>query len=80
MTGFPKLFARIARAGGLPADVTPNVLRHSFVSIGKDMNYSDTTVGALVGHENHSITGRYTHYADAVLVAAADGSQTARRS
>ena len=28
MTGFPKLWARIAKLGALPADVTPHVLRH----------------------------------------------------
>jgi F420-0:gamma-glutamyl ligase len=33
-----------------------------------------------LGRENHSITGRYTHYVDAVLVAAADAvaDRTAR--
>jgi integrase len=30
MTGFRRFWKRIAKLGGLPADVTPHVLRHSF--------------------------------------------------
>jgi hypothetical protein len=30
------------------------------------------TIAALVGHKGHSITSRYIHAADAVLLAAAD--------
>jgi integrase len=67
-----KHWGRIAKAAGLPSEVTPHTLRHSFVSVGKDLNYSDSTVGALVGHRNATMTGRYTHHADAVLLAAAD--------
>jgi integrase len=69
---FAKHWYRIAKAAGLPDDVTPHVLRHSFVSVGKDLDFSDSTVGALVGHRTATMTGRYTHYADAVLLAAAD--------
>ena len=72
MGGFPWLFARIAKAGGLPADVTPHVLRHSFASLAGDLGYSETTIAALVGHKGQSITSRYVHAADAVLLAAAD--------
>jgi integrase len=72
LMGFDKHWSRIAKAGALPADVTPHTLRHSFVSVGKDLDYSDSTVGALVGHRNGTMTGRYTHHADAVLLAAAD--------
>jgi integrase len=69
---FDKHWRRIAKAAGLPADVTPHTLRHSFVSVGNDLDYSDSTVGALVGHRTATMTGRYTHHADAVLLAAAD--------
>jgi len=72
MAGFPAMFARIAKAGGLPADVTPHVLRHSFASLAGDIGYSETTIAALVGHKGQSITSRYVHAADAVLLAAAD--------
>ncbi len=72
MTGFPSLFARITNAGDLPADVTPHVLRHSFASLAADLGYSEPTIAALVGHKGHSVTSRYVHSADAVLLAAAD--------
>ena len=72
MQGFPKLWARIARLGGLPADVTPHVLRHSFASLAGDLGYSEPTIAALVGHKGQTITSRYVHSADAVLLAAAD--------
>lgn len=72
MTGFPSLFARIAKLGGLPADVTPHVLRHSFVSLANDLGYTEATVGMLVGHKGHGTTRGYIHGADAVLLAAAD--------
>jgi integrase len=72
MTGFPKLWARIAKLGELPADITPHVLRHSFASLAGDLGYSEPTIAALVGHKGHTITSRYVHTADKVLLAAAD--------
>ena len=72
MSGFPSLFEKIARAGGLPGDVTPHVLRHSFASVAADLGFSELTIAALIGHRGGSITSRYTHHADAVLLAAAD--------
>jgi integrase len=72
MTGFPKLWARIAKLGALPDDVTPHVLRHSFASLAADLGYSEPTIAALVGHKGRTITSRYVHSADAVLLAAAD--------
>jgi integrase len=72
MTGFPKLWARIAKLGALPDDVTPHVLRHSFASLAADLGYSEPTISALVGHKGRTITSRYVHSADAVLLAAAD--------
>jgi len=57
---------------GLPDEITPHVLRHSFASLAGDLGYSELTIAALVGHKGHSITSRYVHTADAVLLAAAD--------
>jgi integrase len=57
---------------GLPADVTPHVLRHSFASLANDLGYSEPTIGMLIGHAGHSVTGGYIHGADAVLLAAAE--------
>lgn len=72
MTGFPKFWHKIAEFGGLPNDVTPHVLRHSFASLANDLGYSEPTIAALIGHKGRSITSRYVHSADAVLLAAAD--------
>ena len=72
MCGFPKFWAAIVTLGGLPADITPHTLRHSFASVANDLGYSESTIGALIGHKGHSITSRYIHSADAVLLAAAD--------
>jgi integrase len=72
MSGFKKLWKRIANLGGLPSDVTPHVLRHSYASLAADLGYSEPVIAALVGHQGRSTTSRYVHSADAVLLAAAD--------
>ena len=72
MTSFQNIFVRLVAASGLPADITPHVLRHSFASVAGDLGYSESTIGALIGHKGASITSRYIHSADAVLLAAAD--------
>ena len=72
LVGFKKMWPRITAMGRLAADVTPNVLRHSFVSLADDLGYSEATIGALVGHKGRTMTSRYTHSADAVLLSAAD--------
>lgn len=72
MNGFHKVWLRIAKLGGLPADVTPHVLRHSFASLAGDLGYSEPTIAALVGHKGRTVTSRYVHSADAVLLSAAD--------
>lgn len=81
MTGFPRFWARIAELERLPKDVTPHVLRHSFASLAADLGYSEPTIAALVGHKGRSITSRYIHAADSVLLAAADAvaAETANR-
>jgi integrase len=78
MIGYPKLWERIAKLAGLPADVTPHTLRHSFASLAADMGYSEPTIAALIGHAGRSMTSRYVHSADSVLLAAADA--VARRT
>jgi integrase len=72
MSGFPRYFERIVTAAGLPDDVTPHVLRHSFASLANDLGYTEATVGMLIGHNGHSTTRRYIHKSDPVLLAAAD--------
>jgi integrase len=72
MSGFKKMWKKIAELGNLSADVTPHTLRHSFTSLAADLGYSELTIGALVGHRGRTITSRYVHSADAVLLSAAD--------
>ena len=70
--GYRKMWLRIAKLSDLPADVTPHVLRHSFASLAADLGHNEPTIASLLGHKMHSITSRYVHSADAVLLAAAD--------
>ena len=79
MSGLRKLWDRIAKLAELPADVTPHVLRHSYASLAADLGYSELTIAALVRHKGYTVTSRYVHSADAVLLAAADavGRRTA---
>lgn len=66
---------------GLPKDVTPHTLRHSFASLAGDLGFSEVVIAALLGHRLGSMTSRYIHSADAVLLAAADrvAEETLRR-
>ena len=72
MTGFHKVWLRIAKHAKLPADVTPHILRHSFASVAADLGFSQLTIAMLIGHKKASVTSKYAHHADAVLLAAAD--------
>jgi integrase len=60
------------KAGNVPRDITPHILRHSFASLASDMGYSDATIAVLLGHKGATVTSRYIHVADAALIAAAD--------
>ena len=72
MTGFRKIWDRIAKLKQLPEDITPHVLRHSFTSLASDLGYSEPTIAAMIGHKGRTMTSRYVHSADTVLLAAAD--------
>lgn len=72
MRGFHKVWLRVAKRAALDHDVTPHVLRHSFASIAADLEFSELTIAALIGHKKASVTSRYAHHADAVLLQAAD--------
>jgi integrase len=55
-----------------PGRFTPHILRHSLASVAADLGYSELTIAALLGHRKASMTSRYAHHADAVLLQAAD--------
>ncbi|PPQ33381.1 hypothetical protein CCR94_01925 [Rhodoblastus sphagnicola] len=77
MAGFQNVWRRVATKAELPADCSPHVFRHSFASVAADLGYSELTIAALIGHKKASITSKYTHHADAVLLAAADAVASA---
>lgn len=69
--GLPGAWRRIAAKAELQG-VTPHTLRHSFASVAGDIGYSESTIAALLGHAAGSVTSRYVHHLDEVLLAAAD--------
>ena len=71
LIGFPKLWKKLFKDTPL-ADITPHVLRHSFSSIANDLGFTEATIGALMGHSRGTVTGRYIHTVDTLLVMAAD--------
>jgi integrase len=72
MRGFHKVWLRVAKRAALAADVTPHVLRHSYASIAADQGLSELTIASLLGHKKASVTSKYAHHADTVLLQAAD--------
>lgn len=54
------------------SDLTAHVLRHSFASIANDLGFTESTIATLLGHATHSITSKYIHSLDSVVVMAAD--------
>jgi integrase len=71
LVGFPRLWKKLFKDTAL-ADITPHVLRHSFSSIANDLGFTEATIGALMGHSRGTVTGRYIHTVDSLLVMAAD--------
>ena len=55
-----------------PATRSPHVLRHNFANLAAYLGYFKATIETLVWHKGHSVTLRYLHAADAVILAAAD--------
>jgi integrase len=56
---------------GMPKDVSPHTLRHSFASLAADLGHADSTIAGLIGHKQQSMTSRYLHL-DKALVSAAN--------
>jgi integrase len=74
---FPQYWRRL----GMPADTSAHTLRHSFASVAASLGMSGLTIAALLGHRSGTVTEGYVHWADAVLIAAADNvaEEIARR-
>jgi integrase len=71
LVGFPKHWHKIVANTPL-AGITPHVLRHSYASIANDLGFTESTVAALLGHAQSSVTSRYIHTVDTALIMAAD--------
>lgn len=69
--GMSKDWKRIAKRADFE-DATLHTLRHSFASVAGDLHYTEPTIAAMLGHAAGSVTGRYIHHLDSVLIAAAD--------
>lgn len=69
--GLPGAWGRIMGQAQL-AGITPHTMRHSFASVAGDLGFSDSTIAALLGHAAGTVTSRYVHHLDTVLVAAAN--------
>ncbi|RWL19753.1 MAG: DUF4102 domain-containing protein [Mesorhizobium sp.] len=52
--------------------VTPHTMRHSYASVGGDLGFAESTIAAMLGHAGGTITSKYVHRLDSVLVAAAN--------
>lgn len=68
---FPNHWNRIFGGPRIP-DFTAHILRHSFASTANDLGFTESTIAALVGHSTGSITSKYIHSVDSVLIMAAD--------
>ena len=49
-----------------------HALRHSFASMAAALGYSDNIIAGLLGHHINTITNRYTHLTEKVVVDAAN--------
>jgi integrase len=76
-SGLPKAWRRILKLAAPEAGLeglTPHGLRHAFASTAHDLGLSEITIAALLGHATATVTGRYVHHVDTVLLAAADAT------
>jgi integrase len=69
--GLTGAFERLVKRANLEG-VTPHTLRHSFASVAGDLGYAEATIATMLGHAAGSVTARYVHHLDAVLVASAN--------
>ena len=69
--GLPRQWRKVFGNSEL-SDLTAHVLRHSFASIANDLGFTESTIATLLGHATHSITSKYIHSLNNVLVMAAD--------
>jgi integrase len=69
--GLAGAWGRFMERAGLEG-VTPHTMRHSYASVAGDLGFAESTIAALIGHSGGTVTSRYIHRLDSVLVAAAN--------
>jgi integrase len=69
--GLSGAWARFMKRAELEG-VTPHTMRHSYASVAGDLGFAESTIAALLGHTAGTVTSRYVHRLDTVLVAAAN--------
>jgi len=69
--GLARAWKRIAERAKFK-NFTLHTLRHSFATTANMLGCSEPTIAALLGHSRGTMTSRYIHHVDAVLLGAAD--------
>lgn len=69
--GLAGAWVRFMERAGL-VGVTPHTMRHSYASVGGDLGFAESSIAAILGHAGGTVTSRYVHRLDVVLVAAAN--------
>ncbi len=64
------LWLNVVHQAGLT--LTPHGLRHSFVTVARELGYGDHVIAALVGHSLGSMTSRYGMAPGGIVREAAD--------
>lgn len=76
IVGVPAVLDRVVERAQLPGRVTLHTLRHSFATIADELGLGELTIAAMLGHRAGSVTAKYVHQIDPVLVAAANRVST----
>jgi integrase len=69
--GLAGAWGRFMKRAGIEG-ITPHTMRHSYASVAGDLGFADSTIGTMLGHAGGTITSKYVHRLDSVLVAAAN--------